>query len=68
MTISPNMTDAEKIEALQDYIFSGTEMTALQKIADLSSGNPREPICSIHAIALAALNNIRPNDGDKRHE
>ena len=33
MIISHNMIDAEKIGALQDYIFSGTEMTALQKIA-----------------------------------
>jgi hypothetical protein len=60
MTITPNMTDAEKIAALQDYIMSGTEMQALHEIVDLSSGNPCDPLYTIHAIATAAIQKIRP--------
>jgi len=61
MTITPNMTDAEKIAALQKYILDGTEMRALQKIADLSSGNPCEPLYSIHGIAISTLGKVTAN-------
>ena len=61
MTITPNMTDAEKIAALQDYIMSGTEMKALQEIVYLSSGNPCDPLHTIHAVAISAINKIRHN-------
>ena len=57
-TTTPQMTDAQTIESLRAYIMSGTEMTALQKIAHLSGGNPCEPLYSIHAVATAAIEKI----------
>lgn len=66
MTITPNMTDAEKIDALQEYIMNGTEMVALQEIVDLSSANPSDPLYTIHSVAVAAINKIRPNDNTRR--
>lgn len=57
-TMTTMMTDAEKIEALQEYIMSGTDVQALQEIAKLSLGNPCDPLHAINKIATEAIQRL----------